>query len=104
MAAAAPLVICLACGAEDQPRRLGEISDLAEALGGRACAQSVSGRTVAIRIAVPESNAARFASALALAGATLMDATPDVVATAAGATDVLVLLTREPPHTEGALS
>ena len=90
-------VICLACGADDLDRRLGDIRHLAEALGGRGNAQTVSGRTAAVRVCVPAANADRFAAALTLAGATQMETAPNIVAPTNMDVDFLVLLTLEPP-------
>ncbi len=67
--ASAPLVMCLACEAEDLPSRIEEIETLASTLRGAAVVHSVSGRTTALRVSVPVSHAARFHTALALAGA-----------------------------------
>lgn len=90
-ATSAPMIVCLACGADDLSRRLGEITALAEALGGRALEHGVTGRTVAVQITVPRDKTDRFAAALSLAGATTLEPAP-----AFALPDFLIVLTSEP--------
>lgn len=68
-----PLVICLACAADDQPRRVAEIEALALELAGSTSVEHVSGRTTAIRVHVPEAAAARFAAAMVFGGAVIIE-------------------------------
>jgi hypothetical protein len=68
-----PRVICLACAASDVARRCEEIETLVRELGGRAEVQSVTGRTTALAVSLPPAHAERFAAALALIGATIIE-------------------------------
>lgn len=69
----APLVVCLVCGADDHPQRIGEIEALASELGGISTVAAVSAKTVAIRLQMPALTAQRCAAALSLFGATFVD-------------------------------
>lgn len=86
--ASAPLVVCLACRAGDQSRRIQEVLALATDLGGVAEVHDVSGRTTALMVTVPENAADRLIAAMTLNGATTGGG-------AAGA-GVIVLITAEP--------
>lgn len=83
-----PLVVCLACRADDQPRRIDEVWALACGLGGVAEVQDVSGRTTALMVTLPDEAIDRFTAALTLNGA--------ITGGGAGAAGLVVLITAEP--------
>ena len=86
-----PRVICLGCPASDLTRRCEEIEALASGLGGLAEVQSVTGRTTALAVSLPAAHAERFAAALALIGATLIEGDA-----ATQSPEFLVVITIEP--------
>lgn len=90
-----PQVICLACGAQDLDRRISEIESLADRLEGLAQVQSVTGRTTALAASLPPANAERFATALALIGATTVAGGSD-----SSLSEFLVVITLEANPTE----
>jgi hypothetical protein len=88
-AAGAPLVVCLACRANNQARLIEEVLALATALGGMANVHEVTGRTIALHAHLPDDAHARFVSALVLRGALAMSE-------GQAATSFIVLITVEP--------
>lgn len=88
---AAPVVICLACEADDHSRRISETEALARSLAGAAVVESVTGRTTALRVSLPDMAASRFVAALTLNGGTIIGSEADT-----SNADVLVLITAEP--------
>jgi hypothetical protein len=86
-----PLVICLTCADDDQEQRISEIEALARKLSGAVVVSSITGRTTALQVTIPETSAPRFSAALALNGATIIGSVPD-----AADANLLVLITAEP--------
>jgi hypothetical protein len=87
-----PLVVCLVCAADDQPRRVVEIEALALGLTGTTSVEHVTGRTTAIRVQIPEAAASRFAAALVFNGAVVLELRKERLGSS-----LIVLLTAEPP-------
>ncbi len=95
-ATSGPVIVCMDDAPGRSPPLPDQIAALARQLGGEAAAEAVSGTTAEITVRVPPDRAARFQSALALAGASFFGPSGDDLTG-----DFLVVINRRDPPCEG---